>query len=919
MGSETQTLDIEGMTCSACVRTIEETVKQQEGVQAASVNFASEKLQVSYEPERISLESIIEAIKKRGYGASQPERGVTRTYSVEGMTCASCVKRVEDTISSLAGVERAQVNLATERAQVSYDPEVVKESEMMDAVSKAGYRLAKADEDGSVDLDEERKQKELRQQYLRLIVSIVFAIPLVFVAMAEMIGLSLPAFISPEHSPAAFALTQLLLVLPIVIAGAHFYANGYPALFRGHPNMDSLIAIGTTAAIGYSVWNTILIFMGRPEAAFYLYFETAGVIIALIKVGKYMESVSKGRTSGAIKELMGLQPKSAIVVKDGVESAIPIEEVEVGDVLIAKPGEKIAVDGVVEQGSTSVDESMLTGESIPVTKTTGDPVTGASINQNGTIRYRAEKVGKETALARIIKLVEEAQGSKAPIARMADVISSYFVPVVIAIAVFSGVAWFIGGMELTFALKIFISVLVIACPCALGLATPTAIMVGTGRGASLGVLIKGGEPLEVASRIKTIVFDKTGTITEGKPKVTDVIAMDGWTEDQVLRFAASAEKGSEHSLGAAIVEESEKRGLSYLSSDSFKAVPGRGIEAELEGQSMRLGNIEFMIENGIVEAELPEAEDLSKEGKTSIYLSVGGRLAGMIAVADTLKPDSAQAIARLQRMGIKTVMLTGDNRLTAEAIARQVNIDEVVAQVMPGDKADQVKRFQSEGQRVSMVGDGINDAPALAQSDLGIAIGSGTDVAMESAGVVLMQNSLMGVVTAIQLSQATLRNIKQNLFWAFAYNTAGIPLAAGVFYLFGGPTLNPMFAAAAMAMSSVSVVSNALRLKGFKPAEEKASTDQSSGEKVPLVIDSQPESSEKEENMKTKVYIDGMSCQHCVKNVTEKLNGLDQVQSTDVSLDDKVAVVASAVPLDESLIKQTITDAGYTVTGIEVQ
>ncbi|MBU2511489.1 heavy metal translocating P-type ATPase [bacterium] len=907
MTLETRVLDIEGMTCSSCVRTVEETVQQQDGIQKASVNYASEKLQIVLESDKTSVDEIIAVIEKRGYKARLPKEGTTKTYAIEGMTCASCVKRVEDTIKALPGVNSASVNLATEKAQVTYSPDIIKELQIMEAVTRAGYGLSKLVESETVDLDEEKKRKDLKQQFIRLVVSIVFAIPLVLIAMLEMVGISLPAVISPMHNPSTFALLQLILVIPIVIAGAHFYSRGYPSFFRGHPNMDSLIAIGTTSAIGYSVWNTALILMGRTELVMNLYYETAGVIIALIKVGKYMESVSKGRTSGAIKQLMGLQPKSAIVIRNGREETISIEEVEVGDEVIAKPGEKIAVDGIVLEGHTSVDESMLTGESIPVEKTVGDPVTGASINQNGMIRYRAERVGKETALARIIKLVEEAQGSKAPIARMADVISGYFVPVVMIIATLSGLAWLLGGMEVTFALKIFISVMVIACPCALGLATPTAIMVGTGRGASLGILIKGGEPLEIASRIKTVVFDKTGTITEGKPKVTEILTFGDWKESEVLQMAASAEKGSEHSLGAAIVEENKKREQGFLKMENFKAVPGRGISSKVDKKMLLFGNVEYMSENGIIQSDLQEADRLSKEGKTSMYLAIEGKLAGIIAVADVVKPDSALAISRLHDRGIKTVMLTGDNQLTAEAIAKQVNIDQVVAQVMPGDKAARVKELQANGDRVSMVGDGINDAPALAQSDLGIAIGSGTDVAMESAGIVLMQNSLMGVVTAIDLSRATLRNIKQNLFWAFAYNTAGIPLAAGLFFLFGGPTLNPMFAAAAMAMSSVSVVTNALRLRRFNPAEVSVPISQSINQPA------------KEQTMKTKISINGMSCQHCAKNVTEKLNSLEGISSTVVNLDEKNAIVESATPLDEGLITKTITDAGYIVTGISAQ
>lgn len=907
MSFETKTLDIEGMTCSSCVRNVEETVQKQEGIQKATVNFASEKLQMTYDTDKTSVENIINVIEKRGYAASLPNKAVSKTFKVEGMTCASCVKRVEDAVKGIKGVESSTVNLATEKLQVSYLPENVKESQIVEVVAKAGYALAKTADSDNIDLDDEKKRKDLKQQYTRLVVSILFAVPLVLVAMLEMVGVSLPAIISPHHSPATFALLQLILVIPIVIAGSHFYTKGYPTFFRGHPNMDSLIAVGTTSAIGYSIWNTIQILMGNTELVMYLYYETAGVIIALIKVGKYMEAVSKGRTSGAIKQLLGLQPKSALVVKERREITIPIEEVEVGDELIAKPGEKIAVDGIVVKGRTSIDESMLTGESIPVDKTAGDAVTGASMNQNGTIHYRAERIGKETALAQIIKLVEEAQGSKAPIARMADIISSYFVPIVMGLAVVSGLAWLLGGMEATFALKIFISVMVIACPCALGLATPTAIMVGTGRGASLGVLIKGGEPLEIASHIKTIVFDKTGTITEGKPKVTEIITFGDWKENEVLQIAASAEKGSEHALGAAVVEENEIRELNFLNAIDFEAVPGRGIKAIVDEKALLFGNIEFMSENSIIQTDLPEADRLSQEGKTSMYLAIEGSLAGIIAVADVVKADSALAISRLHDLGIKTVMLTGDNQLTAEAIAKQVNIDQVVAQVLPGDKAEQIKKLQAKGDRVSMVGDGINDAPALAQSDLGIAIGSGTDVAMESAGIVLIQNSLVGVVTAIELSKATLRNIKQNLFWAFAYNTAGIPLAAGVFFLFGGPTLNPMFAAAAMAMSSVSVVSNALRLRHFKPTE------------IDLPISPIKPAPKKEQTMKTKISIDGMNCQHCVKSVTEKLSGIDGITSTVVNLEEKNALVESTASVDESLVTKTITDAGFTVTGFSAE
>ncbi len=820
----------------------------------------------------------------------------TQLFHINGMTCGACVRHVENAAKKVPGVKDASVNFATEKLNISYHPEEFKIQDLTAAIKKAGYE----------GYPENKKNIELKQQYFSLVVSIGFAIPLVLIAMLEMVGIALPDFISPMHSPKTFAVSQLLLTIPIILCGLHFYIKGFPALFRGHPNMDSLIAIGTTSAIVYSAFNTVLILTGRTDLVMNLYYETAGVIIALIKVGKYMEAVSKGKTSGAIKKLMGLQPKTAILVKEGKESIVPIEQVVPGDVLLAKPGEKIAVDGTVLEGRTSVDESMLTGESIPVDKTAGDTVTGASMNQAGTIRYRADRVGKETALAQIIQLVEEAQGSKAPIARMADIIAGYFVPFVIGIALVSSGAWFIGGAEITFVLKIFIAVLVIACPCALGLATPTAIMVGTGRGASLGILIKGGQPLEIASRVKTIVFDKTGTITEGKPKVTDVIAFNGFGKNDVLQFSASAEKGSEHSLGAAIVKEYEKLDMPFHQLSDFTAVAGRGIRANVNDRNLMLGNIEFMTENNISVNDIPEVDILSKEGKTVMYLALDEKLAGIIAVADVVKSDSADAIGKLHKMGIKTVMLTGDNKLTAAAIAKQVKIDEVVSQVMPGEKTEQVKQLQADGSYVAMVGDGINDAPALAQSDIGFAIGSGTDVAMESAGIVLMQNSLHGVVTAIELSRATLRNIKQNLFWAFAYNTAGIPLAAGVFYLFGGPVLNPMFAAAAMAMSSVSVVTNALRLRYFKPDE---------GIRYP---DHNIRYENKESEMKTKINIDGMSCMHCAKSVTEKLNGVEGISSTTVNLEEKYAIVNSNSPLDEALVTQVITDAGYKVLGIEL-
>lgn len=665
----------------------------------------------------------------------------------------------------------------------------------------------------SSDDEKLRHEKAMKTLWKKFVISAIFSIPLLIIAMGHMLGLQLPSLIDPMENPLNFAITQIILVTPVIIVGYKFYTIGLSTLFRGTPNMDSLIAIGTGAAVIYGIYATIMIGNGQVEFAGDLYFETAGVIITLILLGKYLESVTKGKTSEAIKKLMGLAPKTALVIQNGEEVVMPIEEVEVGDIIIVKPGEKIPVDGEVIKGSTSVDESMLTGESMPVNKTIGSSVIGASINKHGLIQFKATKVGKDTALAQIVKLVEDAQGSKAPIARMADVIASYFVPIVIAIAIIAGFAWFISGQSVIFSLTIFIAVLVIACPCALGLATPTAIMVGTGKGAEYGVLIKGGQPLETAHKIDTIVFDKTGTITEGKPVVTDIIVTNDYNQLEVLKLAASAEKGSEHPLGEAIVLKAEEDKIEFVDISEFKAIPGHGIEVQIEGKAILLGNKKLLVDRNISNNLEIEADQLANEGKTPMYIAINNQLAGIIAVADTTKENSAKAIAALHKLGIKVAMITGDNARTANAIAKQVGIDVVLAEVLPKDKANEVKKLQKEGSIVAMVGDGINDAPALAQADVGIAIGSGTDVAMESADIVLMKSDLLDVVTAIQLSKKTIRNIKQNLFWAFAYNTAGIPIAAGILFAFGGPRLNPMIAGGAMAFSSISVLMNALRLK----------------------------------------------------------------------------------------------------------
>jgi Cu+-exporting ATPase len=694
----------------------------------------------------------------------------------------------------------------------------VRISEIKAAIKKAGYTPLEVEKTHVVDEDQARKEKEIQTLQKKFILSAIFTVPLLYIAMGPMVGLPIPRGIDPMHNPLVFALLQIALVIPVIFAGHRFYTVGFAAIARKSPNMDSLVAMGTGAAVIYGLYATYRIGIGDVMYAHDLYFESAGVIITLILLGKYLEAVSKGKTSEAIKKLMGLAPKTAIVIQEDKEIEVPIEEVEVGDVIVVKPGSKIPVDGEVRNGHTAIDESMLTGESIPVEKKAGDKVVGGSINKHGSIQFKATRVGSDTALAQIIKLVEDAQGSKAPIAKLADVVSAYFVPVVFVIATLSALAWYISGESTVFALTIFIAVMVIACPCALGLATPTAIMVGTGKGAEYGVLIKGGEALEIAHKIQTIVFDKTGTITEGRPEVTDIVTTDMIDETELLQIAASAEKGSEHPLGEAIVRCAEEKNLEMIKVDNFQAIPGHGIEVVWNGKTVLLGNRKLMKDRDIDLTLLEEASDkLATEGKTPMYIAMDQKLAGIIAVADVVKESSAKAIQKLHDMGIEVAMITGDNKRTAEAIARQVGIDRVLAEVLPQDKANEVKKIQAEGRKVAMVGDGINDAPALAQADIGIAIGSGTDVAMESADIVLMRSDLMDVPTAIQLSKSTIRNIKQNLFWAFAYNTAGIPLAAGLFYAFGGPKLNPMFAAAAMSLSSVSVLTNALRLKGFKP------------------------------------------------------------------------------------------------------
>ena len=818
-GMRTDTVEIRGMSCAACARASERAAAGVPGVSNASVNFATEALTVEYDEAATGLESIAAAIAEAGYEAVLPAPAKSATVPIGGMSCAACAAAVERAVSRVPGVASASVNFASERLSVSWDPAVARLSAIKLAVKDAGYEALAADAGpAAVDEHAEAKEREARWQKRRFVVALATALPLLYVSMGHMIGLPLPSFLHPMHGPLAFALVQAALTLPALWAGRKFYVVGVRALLRRAPNMDSLIAIGTGSAMAYSLWSTVQIALGDASAAGHLYYESVAVIIALILLGKYLEARSKGKASEAIKKLMGLAPKTAVVVSNSGDLELPVDEVAVGDVIRVRPGERVPVDGVVVAGDTSLDESMLTGESLPVEKGPGDRVSGATVNGQGMFTFRATAVGADTALARIVRLVEEAQGSKAPIAALADRVSGVFVPVVVTIAFLSATAWLVGGQSFEFAMRVFVAVLTIACPCALGLATPVAIMVGTGRGAELGLLIKGGEALETAHRVGAVALDKTGTVTVGKPTVVEVIAYGGADESATLALAASAEKGSEHPLGAAIVREAEARSLEVSSPDGLSALPGRGIEARVGGADALVGNARLMDERGVdAGPAAPDLERLAADGKTAMLVASGGRLVGLVAVADVVRPTSRAAVAALRARGIETVMITGDSRAVAEAIGREVGVDRVVAEVLPEDKAAAVRSLQAGGTLVAMVGDGINDAPALAAADVGIAIGSGADVAAESADIVLARGDLEDAVAALDLSRATMRVIRQNLFWAFGYNVLGIPVAAGLLHLFGGPLLNPMIAAAAMSLSSVSVVTNALRLRTWTP------------------------------------------------------------------------------------------------------
>ena len=737
-----------------------------------------------------------------------------KNYTVTGMSCASCANAVEKALNKNNDIN-ASVNFATEKLNIEYDEKKYNFDKIRKIVESAGYGLA---EDMTEDKKVELYQEKITSLKNRLILAVIFVVPLLYISMGHMLGAVLPEFLNPKVNPLNFALAQFVLTLPIIYAGRDFFSHGFKNLVRKSPTMDSLIAIGSTAAVLYGIYATFGIVIVDPEAHMDLYYESAGAIITLILFGKLLEAKTKGQTSSAIKKLIGLQPKKAKIIENGAEKEVLIENLKVGDIVIVKPGEKIAVDGRIVEGATSVDESMLTGESLPVSKKIRDKVVGGSINKNGSIRFEATEIGKNTVLSQIIKLVEEAQGSKAPISRMADIVSAYFVPIVIGIAIITGIAWFLSGSGLVTALSFFIAVLVIACPCALGLATPTSIMVGTGKGAENGILIKSGEALETAYKIKTVVFDKTGTITKGKPVLTDLIAYGKYNENELLKIAASVENDSEHPLAEAIVNKAKEKNIEIKPYEKFRAMPGYGIRATFEGKEVQIGNRKLMENRKInVEISQKDYDILLNKGKTPVYISIDNELAGLVAVADVIKETSKEAIEKLKKMGIKTIMLTGDNEKTAKFIAKQVGIDDVISEVLPYQKSQKVKELQEKDEFVAMVGDGINDSPALAQANVGIAIGNGTDVAIESADVVLIRNDLRDVASSIALSKATITNIKENLFWAFFYNVLGIPFAAGIFYaFFNGPKLDPMIAAFAMSFSSVSVLGNALRLKFFK-------------------------------------------------------------------------------------------------------
>ena len=843
-------------------------------------------------------------------------------FDITGMTCSACSYRVEGCVVKLPGVKDVSVNLLKNSMVVSYDESEMNTAGIVEAVENTGYgAIPKSGPRHKTGAKQEisTAQAEYKAMKQRLILSALFTLPLFYISMGHMMNWPLPSFLLGMENALVFAFTQFLLLLPILIINSKYFKVGFRSLFKGAPNMDSLIAIGSGAAAVYGIYAIYKIGIGMGHRdmdtvhtfMMDLYFESAGMILTLITLGKTLEARAKGKTSDAITKLMNLAPKVATVERDGQEHQIPVEDVQLGDILIVKAGESIPVDGIVVEGNSSVDESALTGESIPAEKHAGDKVIGATINKSGFLKMKATKVGDDTTLAQIIRLVDEATSSKAPIAKLADKVSGVFVPAVIAIAVIATIVWLLAGYGLEFALSIGISVLVISCPCALGLATPTAIMVGTGKGAANGILIKSAEALETAHSIDTVVLDKTGTITEGKPAVTDILCREGTSEKELLQIAASLEKLSEHPLADAIVAEAEKTGYANLSVSDFSQIPGQGITGVIQGELVLAGNRRLMEAYNIPGSTLmTKGEELAYDGKTPLFFAKNGKLLGVIAVADVVKPTSAQAISQLSGMGIEVVMLTGDNLRTAEAIRRQVGVDRVVAEVFPQDKEQEIRRLQSEGKKVAMVGDGINDAPALARADVGIAIGAGTDIAMESADIVLMKSDLMDVVTAIQLSKATIRNIKQNLFWAFIYNIIGIPVAAGLFFPPFALKLNPMIGAFAMSFSSVFVVTNALRLRWFKP-KHITNKNNSAAETVSAQTET-----EGEIPVEKLLKIEGMMCNHCVMHVQKALAAVPGVAEVTVSLEEKTAKVKLNQNVTDEVFKTVIEDAGYQLTEI---
>ena len=836
---------------------------------------------------------------------------MTEQFAVTGMTCAACSAHVEKAVSRLSGVQSAPVNLMLGSMTVTYDEKAVTEGDIIAAVKAAGYGASPASQ---TDQGQLRRDQDaaLRRRKKHLIWSVVFLVPLFYLSMGHMMGLPLPQVL--HMHPLLLACLQLALVIPILILNRNYFTVGFSRLVKLSPNMDSLVAVGAAAGLVYSLIEMGLLAAGQVSGMPDLYFESAGMILTLVTVGKYLEERSRGKTTGAISALLALAPESAVVRRQGQELTIPTEEIVAGDTVIVRQGGRIPVDGVITDGHAAVDESAITGESLPVEKVPGDAVTSATVTSSGYLELRATRVGGDTTLSQIIRLMEEAASSKAPISRLADRISGIFVPAVMAISLTAALLWaFVEGMDVRFCLSIAIAVLVISCPCALGLATPVAIMVGTGQAAQQGILIKSAESLELLHKVQTVVLDKTGTVTMGQPRVTDILCAPGVTEEELLCVAASAEKPSEHPLAHAIVEESQARHIPLCPVSGFRSVPGGGIQATLSGEAVLAGNAGYLAQNGVSLAAMEaDAHRLAEDGKTPLFFAESGRLLGCVAVADVVKPDSAKAIAALRRMGRRVVLLTGDNQRTANAIARQIGVDQVIAQVLPQDKAKCVAQLQQQGQRVAMVGDGVNDAPALAQADVGLAIGAGTDIAIESADVVLMKSSLLDIPAAMDLSRAVLRNIKQNLFWAFFYNSIGIPVAAGVLYPALHLTLNPMLAAAAMSLSSVCVVSNALRLRGWKPPvfpDQPAPT-------APLPESAVFQSQGKEENTVNKtIHIDGMMCTHCTGRVEKALNDLPGVEAT-VDLDSKSAAVTCTPDVSDDTLRQAVEDAGYHVTGI---